>query len=68
MGDAIRDGQIDPTKLNMESFAMAQKSSGIDIGLAELSDVANLCLWLCSPYSAVVNGACIPADKGWSAY
>ena len=29
-------------------------------------DIANACLWLCSPYAAYVTGVVLPVDGGWA--
>ncbi|KAF2232695.1 putative short chain dehydrogenase/oxidoreductase [Viridothelium virens] len=53
---------------NEEGLEIARRTFAVEPPMCEVSDVANLCLYLCSDNSAIVNGACVSADGGWAAY
>ncbi|KAI9833007.1 MAG: hypothetical protein M1819_003839 [Sarea resinae] len=61
VGDAFKSG------MNGEGLALLeQQMKGTPPEKCELSDVSNLCLFLCSDASAALNGVCAPADRGWT--
>jgi len=76
-GDGIRVNSVIPGPIeNTEGMArlaptaegMAAVQSSVPLGrLGTTRDVANLVLFLASPWAAYITGAVIPVDGGWSA-
>lgn len=56
------------TGMNQEGLQMLTLTSAMKPKTADLTDMAELALYLSSDSSKVLNGACIHADGGWSAY
>lgn len=75
-GDGIRVNSVIPGPIeNTEGMArlaptpeaMHSVAAGVPIGrLGTKQDVANLVLFLASPWAAYITGAVIPVDGGWS--
>ena len=76
-GDGIRVNSVIPgpientegmARLAPTANAMASVASSVPLGrLGTKQDVANLVLFLASPWAAYLTGAVIPVDGGWSA-
>jgi len=58
---------VDPSRIDAEGAARAQLASSIIPAQLKPIDIANLALFLASDESAMINGAIIPADAGWTA-
>ena len=53
--------------LNQEGWARV--SDGVkNIRMGDAKEIADLALYLASPYATLINGAIIPADAGKSAW
>jgi NAD(P)-dependent dehydrogenase (short-subunit alcohol dehydrogenase family) len=66
----IAEGLLENGKpvMNQEGYQNMMLASAMDVGVSQLSDMADLATFLCSDQAIVLNGACISADKGWAAY
>ena len=55
---------------NVDPFGMEQSVRGLKLmpKAGQVSDIANIALFLASDDSALINGVAIAADAGWSAY
>ena len=55
---------------NLDQFGLTQATRGVNLMTrsAEVSDIANIALFLASEQSSILNGVVIAADGGWSAY
>lgn len=58
---------VDPTKMDMAGVGRSQTWYAAIPGQLKATDIANLALFLASDESKMINGACIPADAGWTA-
>ncbi len=58
---------VDPTKMDQAAMARSQTWYAAIPGQLKATDIANLALFLASDESKMINGACIPADAGWTA-
>jgi len=58
---------VDPTKMDPAGVARSQTWYAAIPGQLKATDIANLALFLASDESKLINGACIPADAGWTA-
>ena len=58
---------VDPTKMDPAGVARSQTWYAAIPGQLKATDIANLALFLASDESKMINGACIPADAGWTA-
>lgn len=56
------------TGMNQEGYQAMTLTMAMKPPVSALSEMAELALFLCSDASVVLNGACIPADKGWAAH
>lgn len=54
--------------LSQEGLEVAKLTQGFPSGLVDTAKVAETVLFLASDAAGVVNGACLTADNGWSAY
>jgi NAD(P)-dependent dehydrogenase (short-subunit alcohol dehydrogenase family) len=57
---------VDPTKMDPAAMARSQTWYAAIPGQLKATDIANLALFLASDESKLINGACIPADAGWT--
>ena len=57
---------VDPTKMDPAGVARSQTWYAAIPGQLKATDIANLALFLASDESKLINGACIPADAGWT--
>ena len=57
---------VDPTKMDPAGIARSQTWYAAIPGQLKATDIANLALFLASDESKLINGACIPADAGWT--
>lgn len=62
IADALANG------MNQEGYQKMTLTAAMQPKTSELTDMAELALYLCSDSSIVLNGACIHADRGWAAY
>lgn len=55
---------------NIDPFGMKQATRGVNMitKAGQVSDIANIALFLASDQSQLINGVVITADGGWSAY
>lgn len=58
---------VDPTKMDPAGVARSQTWYAAIPGQLKATDIANLALFLASDESKMINGACVPADAGWTA-
>lgn len=59
--------EITMPELNQEGWARV--SDGVkNIRMGDATEIADLALYLASPYATLINGAIIPADAGKSAW
>jgi NAD(P)-dependent dehydrogenase (short-subunit alcohol dehydrogenase family) len=58
---------VDATKMDPAGIARSQTWYAAIPGQLKATDIANLALFLASDESKMINGACIPADAGWTA-
>lgn len=58
---------VDPSKMDPAGIARSQTYYAAIPGQLKATDIANLALFLASDESKMINGACIPADAGWTA-
>ncbi len=58
---------VDATKMDPGGIARSQTYYAAIPGQLKATDIANLALFLASDESKMINGACIPADAGWTA-
>ncbi|HSQ22715.1 MAG TPA: SDR family oxidoreductase [Coriobacteriia bacterium] len=58
---------VDPTKMDPAGIARSQTWYAAIPGQLKATDIADLALFLASDDSKLINGACIPADAGWTA-
>ncbi len=58
------------TMTNVDPFGMQQSVRGVPLmpKAGQVSDIANIALFLASEESALINGVALAADAGWSAY
>ncbi len=58
------------TMTNVDPFGMQQSVRGVQLmpKAGQVSDIANIALFLASEESALINGVALAADAGWSAY
>jgi len=54
--------------MNEEGFQIMSLTAAMQPPASEVAEMAELALFLCSDSSKMMNGACVNADKGWSAY
>lgn len=54
------------TGMSQEGYQLLLK--GLEIPMVEVEKVAKIVLFLASDAASTINGACIGADNGWSAY
>ena len=72
--NAIAPGHIETgfsaKMTNIDPFGMKQATRGVNMitKAGQVSDVANIALFLASEQSNLINGVVITADGGWSAY
>ncbi|MRS11982.1 MAG: SDR family oxidoreductase [Actinobacteria bacterium] len=57
---------VDPTKMDPTGIARSQTWYAAIPGQLKATDIANLALFFASDESKMVNGACVPADAGWT--
>ncbi|MGE7093834.1 SDR family oxidoreductase [Lysinibacillus sp. NPDC048646] len=55
---------------NVDPFGMEQSVRGVSLmpKAGQVSDIANIALFLASEDSGLIDGVAIAADAGWSAY
>jgi len=58
---------VDATKMDPAGVARSQTWYAAIPGQLKATDIADLALFLASDDSKMINGACIPADAGWTA-
>jgi len=54
--------------MNTDGYQILTLTAAMQPPISEVTEMADLALFLCSDSSKVMNGACVNADKGWSAY
>jgi len=54
--------------MNKDGYQVLTLTAAMQPPTSEVTEMADLALFLCSDSSKVMNGACMNADKGWSAY
>jgi NAD(P)-dependent dehydrogenase (short-subunit alcohol dehydrogenase family) len=69
--NSIAPGPIEGTegmaRLAPNEAARKMVAESVPLGhFGGTDDIANACLWLCSPYAAYVTGVVLPVDGGWS--
>ncbi|MBF4509720.1 MAG: SDR family oxidoreductase [Aeromicrobium sp.] len=57
---------VDPSKFDQAGLARSQTWYAAIPGQLKATDIASLALFLASDESLMINGACIPADAGWT--
>lgn len=59
---------FDPAKIDQEAMAVYSSWHPLAPATLEAEDIAQLALFLASDASKLINGACIAADAGWTAF
>lgn len=54
--------------MNQEGYNTVQLSVAMEPPVCSLDRMAKLVLYICSEEGELLNGACINADHGWTAY
>ena len=54
--------------MNEEGLQIMHLTAAMQPPTSEVTEMADLALFLCADSSKVMNGACVNADKGWSSY
>lgn len=59
---------IDPSQIDQEAMGVYSGWHGLTPAMLEADDIAEVALFLASDASTRINGACITADAGWTAF